>query len=188
MTATHRIEHHALSELVQRAWGETPRRHKLEEIRASVTRFGYARPLVIDDTSGRVVVGNGLLAALLIARQDDQAAPQRVTVREDGEWTVPTVHIALQEGEWKAYSISDTRTEELGEWDSERLIHELQQIAESDLGLDGIGFTNEDLEVLLAQQGGALPESFAEIPSADGAPDSKPRSVTCPHCGETFEP
>jgi len=186
---THTLHPHTLADLTARAWTDNPRRHDLEAISASLVRFGYVDPLVVDDTSGHLLSGHGALASLLIAQEDGLPRPARVTALPDGEWQVDVVHVALAPGEARAYTVAEVRTRELGGWHDEKLIAVLQQIQETPLGLEGTGFAPSELEALMAKVGGELPDSFKEL-----APDAPPQSVTgskavtCPHCGQSFMP
>ncbi len=179
----HRIEQHDLQGLSARAWQDNPRRHDLEAIAASVKRFGYVQAIVVDDTSGLIVAGHGVLAALLLAHQDGQAPPERV-VQDGPAWKVPVLHVTLPEGEAKPYAISDSRTRELGGWMDEQLLGILTELQAGGDSLEGIGFNQQDLDVLQARVGGEMPASFNAVPDAD--PVNKVKTVTCPHCGDSF--
>lgn len=187
---THRLERHTLADLQARAWTDSPRRHDLESIRGSAIRFGYVQSLVIDDTSGMLVAGLGVLCSLILMQEDGLDAPDRVSV-VDGEWTVQVLHVQLAEGEAKAYALSDTRTRELGTWDDRKLIDALRDIqATTDLGLEGLGWSQSELDAMVQGLDGDLPASFREL-----APDAPAegeggggKAVTCPHCGQSFIP
>lgn len=189
-TLSHELRPHTLADLQAIVWQGNPRRHDLESIRDSVLRFGYVEPLAIDDTSGQLVAGHGVLASLLIAQEDGLDAPDRVTV-QDEQWVVPVVHVRLAPGEAEPYTLSSVRTRELGTWDERQLIASLRDIqANTDLGLAGLGWSPEELEAMIAKLDGELPASFTEL-----APDAPPegeggggKAVTCPHCGQSFVP
>lgn len=189
-TPTHELRPHTLAELQAIVWQDNPRRHDLESIRDSVIRFGYVEPLAIDDTSGQLVAGHGVLATLLIAQEDGLDPPDRVTV-QGTDWVVPVLHTRLAPGEAEAYTLSSVRTRELGTWDERKLIASLRDIqATTDLGLAGVGWSAQELDAMVAKLDGELPASFTEL-----APDAPPegegggsKAVTCPHCGQSFVP
>jgi hypothetical protein len=183
----HTLQEHSLASLAARAWDGNPRRHDLEAIRASLDRFGYVNLIVIDDTSGRLAAGHGVLASLMLAQQDGHKLPDRVGLK-DGQWTVTAVHVQLAEGAVTGYAISDTRTRELGSWHDDLLLDVLRGLAEQDPTLHGIGFTTDDLNALQAKVSGTLPPSFSEIPDDDDPTRPTKKPVACPHCGETFTP
>ena len=190
MTPTHEIRPHTIAELQGIVWKDNPRRHDLESLQGSVLRFGYVEPLTVDDTSSQLVGGHGVLATLIIAQEDGLNPPERVVVQGE-DWVVPVVHVRLDPGEAKAYTLSAVRTRELGVWDERKLVESLQDIQKNtDLGLQGLGWSDEELLAKVAGLDGALPASFTEL-----APDAPPegegggsRAVTCPHCGQSFVP
>lgn len=183
---SHTIHHHALAALGARTWGDNPRRHDLESISQSLERFGYVQTLVIDDTSGMIVAGHGVLASLILTQREGLPPPERVLTPPGEDWRIPVVHVTLPEGEAKPYSLADTRTRELGGWNDAMLLRALQELSENDHGLDGTGFTPDDVSVLIAKASAEMPASFLEIPEAG---EGRPRTpVTCPHCGHQFTP
>lgn len=109
----------------------------LAAIKASLTRFGQQKPIVIDK-SGVVRAGNGTLAAA-------QAL---------GWAEIDCVVSDLQGAEAAAYAIADNRTAELAEWDDDVLTATLQSLEAEDasLLLDS-GFTAEELEKMTGQFG-----------------------------------
>lgn len=90
----------------------------LAAIKASLTRFGQQKPIVID-SSGVVRAGNGTLAAA-------QAL---------GWAEIDCVVSDLQGAEAAAYAIADNRTAELAEWDDAVLTATLQSLEAEDASL-----------------------------------------------------
>ena len=79
-----------------------------------------------------------------------------------------------------AYRLADNRVGELATWDSELLAQELDGLA--DLDMSAFGFIGDaDIDALFTD----------DIPDRDasGQDEQEPEheTVTCPHCGETFE-
>lgn len=186
LVATHHLETHTLADLIARVWGENPKRHALVELRDSLGKFGYGQPILIDDTSGRIVEGHGVLAALLLSQEDGEKPPARVQV-QGGDWTVTCVHFQLDEEQATPYSLGSSRTLELGGWDDNLLLRVLNELQDKD-ALGGTGFHPEDIVSLQAKVSGELPASFRELPDPQDDP-TQPKSgkqVTCPHCGEVF--
>jgi ParB-like chromosome segregation protein Spo0J len=99
------------------------RRHgtkNLDAIRASLSRFGQQKPIVVDG-DGIVRAGNGTL-----------------TAAKSLGWTeVTIVRTDLKGPEATAYAIADNRTAELADWDEEALAKTLAslQIADEELML-----------------------------------------------------
>ena len=176
---SHRLEQHDIQHLATLAWDRNPRRHDLEAIAASLGKYGYGSPILIDDTSGRIAAGHGVLAAMLIDQADGRKAPRRVTVVGD-QWQVVTIHIQLNPGEVDGYALSDTRTKELGGWDDALLLDVLEELSVLDPTLYGTGFTPTDLEMLQEKIGGELPASFHAVPDPDPARLAAPAPAAPP--------
>lgn len=73
--------------------------------------------------------------------------------------------------------MADNKTGELAGWDFEKLALELEQIESLDMG--EFGFESHDL-------GGEIGDFFENAPTSNSN-EHKPKTVTCPHCGEEFE-
>jgi ParB-like chromosome segregation protein Spo0J len=101
----------------------------LEQIKASLRRFGQQKPIVID-AANVVRAGNGTLAA----------------ARALGWTTILAVRSELPRGELTAYAIVDNRSAELAEWDNEILSAAL---ADPDLG--DLGFDQKEIDDLIGK-------------------------------------
>ena len=96
------------------------RRHpqrNLDQIKASLRRFGQQKPIVVDATN-IVRAGNGTLAA----------------AKALGWTTIAAVRSDLVKTELTAYAIADNRTAELAEWDQQILAETLADIEIGDVG------------------------------------------------------
>ena len=105
------------------------RRHgerNLEQITASLRRFGQQKPIVVDATNV-VRAGNGTLAA----------------ARALGWATIAAVRSELAGVELTAYAIADNRSAELAEWDAEVL-----SAALADPAVGDVGFTAAEWDAL----------------------------------------
>lgn len=161
---SHELRLHRLPDLTARVWDLNPRRYDVPAISESLGKFGYGDPILIDDASGQVVAGQGVLAALLTMSGSQMPAPERVPVADDGHWLVPCVHFRLKDGESRPYSVATNRTQELGGWQDDLLLDILNEIKATDpLGLLGTGFTDSDLDVLQHKAGGDLPATFKQL-------------------------
>lgn len=136
----------------------------LDAIKASLTRFGQQKPIVID-SSGVVRAGNGTLMA----------------AKALGWAEIDCVVSDLQGAEAAAYAIADNRTAELAEWDEAVLTATLQALEAEDasLLLDA-GFTADELK--------ALAMDFQPDPSGGAARLDEKKHVQCPECGHDFAP
>ena len=106
----------------------------LSAIEASLARFGQAEPLVVHAGTGRVIGGNGRLAAM----------------RKLGWEHADVVELDLDTIDATALGIALNRTGELAEWDDAALSKLLATLKDEG-ALDGIGFSDAELDELLAQ-------------------------------------
>lgn len=106
----------------------------LATIKASLSRFGQQKPIVVD-ANGVVRAGNGTLAA----------------AKALGWKEIAVVRSTLSGSEATAYAIADNRTAELAEWDEDALAQTLAALQiESDELATATGFDLKDIEALTA--------------------------------------
>src|SRR5688572_9588756 len=84
---TRHITYARLSELVPAA--RNPKDHDLPSLMASLGRFGWTNPAVLDERTGRLVAGHGRWEACVALRAGGDPPPGGVYLDEDGEWLVP---------------------------------------------------------------------------------------------------
>lgn len=72
-TASRRLEYVPLDEL--KPAERNPKRHAGDAIQASIGKFGYVEPIVLDERTGRLVAGHGRLEALLAERDSGKPPP-----------------------------------------------------------------------------------------------------------------
>jgi len=138
------------------------------KVAASIERFGWRQPVVVDG-DGVVVAGHVRLLA----------------ARRLGLTEVP-VHVAsdLSPEEVRAYRLADNRSAEEAAWDHDLLAGELAAL---DLDLRAAtGFEDVEIDRLLGAmplEDGAPPESATEEVDVDGF--DLPH--TCPRCGFSFD-
>lgn len=144
----------ALDPANARAHGE----RNMEAIAASLQRFGQAEPLVVQAKTGRVIGGNGRLAAM----------------RKLGWSECDVVEVDLDDLQATALGIALNRTGELAEWD-EKTLATLLDTLKNEGALDGVGFDLGEVDELLASL-------YADLEGADiddpgpGDPPEKPVS------------
>lgn len=161
-----------------------PRDHVLADLRASVVRFGFTSPPMIDGRTGLLAEGHGRKKATIDLRDNPpeplpKAWPPEGVVVEDGTWYVPVVHgwSSADDTEAEAYLLAGNQG---GGWQNDVLAELLGELAMAD-ALDGTAFTADHLDDLLADLGaGELPEQDTDAAHADlperSAPDT-PRAV-----------
>lgn len=138
-------------------------RRNIEAIKESLEEFGQHRPFVVQKSTGKVIVGNGMLAAM----------------KELG-WTEGAVYyVDDDEAESVKRALADNRTGELAEWNMDALGEIFSEFDGEAL----IGWTAEEREMLMAE------DAPAEAIDLDGGGegDRPRREMYCPKCGFVFE-
>jgi len=124
----------------------------VDAVAASIKKFGFRQPIVVDEC-GVIIVGHTRYKAAL----------------KLGLETVP-VHVAtgLSPAEAKAYRLADNQSSRLSDWDYDRLVTELTELHEVKFDLDVIGFSAQDLASLLTgtTEGLTDPDAVPEPPDA----------------------
>lgn len=108
-------------------------------VAASIRRFGW-RQSIVATPAGVVIAGNTRLKA----------------ARELGHSQVPVVWFQGTALEAAAYGIADNRTHEFSSWDEPALAKLLEELRAED-ALEGVGYSNENIDELLAELANAQP-------------------------------
>jgi DNA modification methylase len=119
---------------------------------ASIRRFGWQQPIVAK-RSGEVIAGNTRLKA----------------AQSLGLTEVPVVWFEGSELDAVAYAIADNKTHEFAEWDEPALAKILEQLRSED-SLEGIGFSSDDIDELLAKLDAELPPNEVDDPGPQEPP------------------
>lgn len=145
-----RIEYRALSELSEDP--KNPKSHAIETVTASVGRFGFIEPVVVDERTGYLISGHGRTKVLRAMQEKGEGAPNGVRVDEEtGEWQVPVVAGWSSRTDLDASGalIALNRAGELGGWVDDALLDLLDELSEDDeFGFEGVGFTEDDRAAL----------------------------------------
>jgi DNA modification methylase len=154
-----KIKYRPLGDL--RPWERNPRTHspkQLTLLEASITKFGFLTPILID-AEGRIVAGEGRwLAAKL-----------------QGLEQIPTIQLDhLTDAERRAYVIADNRLAELSGWDRDLLRLELGALIElePELEIEFTGFSTSEIDDILE-----LPGSMID-PKADRIPEFQSQAIS----------
>jgi len=154
-----RIEIWPIEKLVP--YARNPRTHsdaQVKQIAASIAEFGFVNPVLVDSGAG-ILAGHGRLLGA-----------QALTLKE-----VPVIVLDhLTPAQRRAYLIADNKLAELAGWDEGLLRMELKELELEDFDLAVIGFSDEELRELLADQDEPTPGLTDE----DAVPEPPERPVT----------
>lgn len=144
-----------------KAYENNPRKNDnaVEAVVNSIREFGFKVPIVIDSNDVIVCGHTRLKAAIQLGME-----------------TVPCI-IAndLTDEQIRAFRLADNKTNELAEWDFEKLALELERIEDIDMS-DFSFVEGSDLDI---NDDDFLRDSQIK--------EKEPKKVTCPHCGQEFE-
>ena len=135
-------------------WPRNPKDHDLHEIRKSFTRFGFIKPVLIDEGTGKLVAGHGRLDTLRLLKDHQAPAPRGVRIEED-RWLVPVLRGVkfTDPAEAEAYLLADNRIGQLGGWKKDVLDIMIEEMADVDGLLEGTGFEEAGIESILEREG-----------------------------------
>ena len=124
-----------------------PKDHDIGAIHESMNRFGFTSPLLMNEATGKLVAGHGRVEALTQKKQFNEDPPANINVDEDGDWLIPIIRgVSFKdENEAQAYLLADNRLVELGGWNTNVLLEELEKLAETS-DLSGTGFDQADIQ------------------------------------------
>lgn len=156
-----RIEHWILDKLIP--FARNPRTHsdaQVAQIAASIAEFGFNNPILVDTQAG-IIAGHGRLLAA-----------RKLQFKE-----VPVIVLDhLSEKQKRAYILADNQLALNAGWNDELLRIELAALQDEDFNINLIGFEDEELARLLADQEvaqgltdeDAVPEIQQTLVSASG--------------------
>jgi hypothetical protein len=139
------IEYTKLSEIAEA--DVNPKDHDIGAIHESMNRFGFTSPLLMNEATKKLVAGHGRVEALNQKKQFNEEPPANIRIDEDGDWLVPIIRgVSFKdENEAQAYLLADNRLVELGGWNTNVLLEELEKLAE-EADLTGTGFDQSDIQ------------------------------------------
>lgn len=143
-----RVEYVSMSEIAK--WPRNPKDHDHHEIQKSFYRFGFVKPVLIDEGTGQLVAGHGRLDTLKILKNGNKKPPRGVQVVDD-IWLIPVLRGVKFDNpaEAEAFLMADNRLSEIGGWNQDLLAEMLGEIADIDGAIDGIGFDYAEIMDML---------------------------------------
>jgi DNA modification methylase len=132
---------------------------QIARIAASIARFGWTVPALVDER-GVLVAGHGRLLA----------------ARHLGLKEVPVIRLDhLTDAEARAYRIADNKLTEIAGWDEDALAAELERLGEDGFDLSLTGFNEEEIGRLLDRLGGGAGETGEDqVPEPPADPVTRP--------------
>ncbi|MCA8894377.1 MAG: ParB N-terminal domain-containing protein, partial [Amphiplicatus sp.] len=147
-----------------RAYEKNARTHsdkQVAQIKASIERFGFVNPILVDDDNV-VIAGHGRLEAAKLLGMEE----------------APIARLShLTPAEVRAYRLADNKLAELSGWDQDLLRIELGALVEIDFDIELTGFATPEIDLLLEPAGAKGPSQ----PDPDDelvAPDQKMAAVS----------
>ena len=123
------------------------------EVAASIVRFGFVNPILVEKATGSIIAGHCRLRAA-----------QRLGLK-----VVPVIPLDhLTDAERRAYIIADNKLAENAGWDEQILRGELEQLRAEEFDLGVLGFDASELEQLFHPTDAPdAPERVAEGPEPE---------------------
>jgi len=137
-----------------RLWPKNPRKNDgaVEQIAASIARFGFAAPVVVQKSTGFVLCGNTRLKA----------------ARHLGLAEVPARVLDLSDAEAEALAIADNKLGELADWDAEALAAILRDLDAQGAETKGLGFTDDELVQMLQEMPDVNLDELTDLTNING--------------------
>ncbi len=155
----HRVEAIAPNQLTPYSGNaRTHSKRQIEQIAASIRKFGFNSPVLIND-DGQIVAGHGRVEAAKLL----------------GLAVVPTLRLShLSPADQRAYILADNKLSEKAGWDHELLAIELQELIDLDFDVELTGFEIPEIDIILedadaAKAEGNGPEDRTPEPSPDSS-------------------
>ena len=145
------------------------RQGDIGSIHESITENGFYGACVVQKSTSTVLVGNHRLMA----------------AKQAGLDTVPVIWVDVDDDEALRILLADNRTNDVASYDDNKLAELLADLAGTERGLAGTGFSPESLDDIIQSLAGPVfePASIDE----QGRLDEKAK-VECPECGHSFSP
>ena len=150
-----KIEYIDLDDVIEA--DSNPKDHDLGVIYESIKRFGFTNPIMINESTGKLLAGHGRLQALKMMKDNGEEAPLRIDTQKDLEddriefWYVPVLTGIdfSNPAEAQAYLLADNRLTEIGGWKPVDLVESLNEIIKETGELDGTGYDLDDVDTIL---------------------------------------
>src|SRR5665213_3262543 len=137
----------------------THSKRQIEQIAASIKRFGFTAPVLVDEED-KIIAGHGRMAAAKLLGHSD----------------VPCLRLShLSAPEKRAYALADNKVALNASWDIEILASEFQELMKGDFEMELTGFSLPEIDGVLTEVELA---STSTVQPADDYPEPAVHAVT----------
>ena len=164
-----------------------------QKLRNSIETFGLVDPIIINTKNNRIIGGHQRYQVLLdMLMENDNLAEREYDylIKDDYGYVFDFNNLNIENEDYeKALNIVLNNTNLMGEYDYEKLGTIFEELKFNGFNLEFTGFDDLDFAEIELQND----LEFADIDltgNAEPEPDTddaETMTVTCPHCGETFE-
>ena len=164
-------------------WDKNPRNNAeaIKQVAKSIERFGFASPIVARQADGRIIAGHTRHAAALKLGLED----------------VPVRFLDIDEQKASALALADNKIGEIATWNDDTLSEILAELEQDGFDLDGLGWSDDELDGLLDSMQPEEPEAEADesdfgtlpkdVPAITQAGDVIEMGRHVLHCGDCIE-
>jgi site-specific DNA-methyltransferase (adenine-specific) len=154
-----------------KVWEKNPRKNDkaADKLTNMIEEYGFINPIIIDQ-HGTIRAGHTRLKAAQKLNKD----------------TVPVLIYDFQnEAQAIGYAIADNKLSEIAEWDFDELKSLMEDLAKEAFDLEMTGFAEGEIQNILEHEEVDI-DNFFEETQTSSEPE-KPKTITCPNCGEEIE-
>jgi DNA modification methylase len=164
-------------------WDKNPRNNAeaIKQVAKSIERFGFASPIVARQADGRIIAGHTRHAAALKLGLED----------------VPVRFLDIDEQKASALALADNKIGEIATWNDDTLGEILAELEQDGFDLDGLGWSDDELDGLLDSMQPEEPKAEADDRDFDTMPEEVPAITQAGdviemgrhvlHCGDCIE-
>lgn len=147
-----------------------PKGHDEDGLDESLDEFGYTEQVMVDERTGMLVAGHGRRELVLRARDRGLDVPDGIVVDDSGRWFMPVLRGWSSRDDDHAYRylVGSNRHGENGGWVDDLLAQGLRLLQDTEAGLRGSGFSDAQVEDLLASI--APPGNLGDLTAKYGDP------------------
>ena len=154
-------------------WEDNPRHNDqaVDHVAKSIERFGWGAPIIARRTDGVIIAGHTRYKAAQKLGMD------KVLVR----------YMDLDPAQAAALALADNKLNEIATWDDQGVADILQGLADQSFDLDGLGWSQEELDAILTADPFDMEGATADDETADSSTDDQiPEEVpTITQAGDT---